>query len=117
MRKHLTIMDSYLYSDQTRTDLMNAVGDVDIKHALMDPETTRQSVYRYHIKGGNSLFLVVEYLQTKYGTLIESSIPNLPQGDWDTSLFINPEINNTDFQIIIDTLVPKILKIITNLLY
>lgn len=115
MRNHLTAMDYMLYSEETRTAISNSVGNPELKSWLMHAESTRHSVYRYHLKGGNSLFLIVEYLQTKYGILANSSVPVLPEGDWDTSLFINPAINNDDFRIIIDILIPRVLKVMVDI--
>ena len=110
MQSFLKKLDTILYSEHVRSALQTVVSDLDTKTALGNADATREHVYRFHLKGGNSLFLVVRYLQTKYGVLATSSIPVIPEGDWDTSLFINPSIPDDDFIAILHTIVPYVLK-------
>lgn len=115
MEKHLTNIDTILYSDEMRNKLYSLISTESVKSHLLNANTTRQFVYRYHMKGGNVLFLIVEYLQKKYGVLAESTIPVLPEGDWDTSLFINPSLSDIDFNIIKEIVIPYVLKYLVEL--
>lgn len=110
MQSFLKKLDTILYSEHVRSALQTVVSDLDTKTALGNADATREHVYRFHLKGGNSLFLVVRYLQTKYRILASSSIPVIPEGDWDTSLFVNPSIPDEDFTAIVYTIVPYVLK-------
>ena len=60
MKKHISALDTMLYSEETRTILSHVVRDPDLKKELAHADTTRRNVYRFHLKGGNSLFSIVD---------------------------------------------------------
>ena len=109
MQSFLKKLDDVLYSEPVRSALQTVVLDPDIKTALANADATREHVYRFHLRGDNSLFLVVYYLQNKYG--VNANYRHIiPRTSWDTSLFINPCIPDVDFTAIIDTLIPYVLR-------
>jgi hypothetical protein len=110
MCTHISKLDAMLYSEDTRRTLFAKLPDGPWRAHLMDPVATRNYMYRFHLKGGNSLFLMVKYLQHKYGTLFPSTIGILPEGDWDTSLYICPECTDDEFDIVLKTVIPRVLK-------
>lgn len=110
MCRYISKLDATLYSEETRRILFETLPEGPWRVHLMDPDATRRYMYRFHLKGGNSLFLMVKYLQHRYGTLFPSTIPVLPEGDWDTSLYIFPECTDIEFGIVMKTLIPIVLK-------
>lgn len=109
----ITSIDKELYSEDFRNKLSILVGDTKFQNALKSEITTRQSVYRFYLKGSNVVELLMYYLKTRH-ELVDIPFPSIFDSDWDTSILINPGLSSTDFNIVMESIIPVILKSLSN---
>jgi hypothetical protein len=100
----LTDVDATLYSSEFRAHLQSLVSDTEVQTLLADPETTRQQLYRFYVKGSNDYLLIQQYLQTKHGVLFAESLPHTFESDWDMSILLNPRLSDTVYKQLFDTI-------------
>jgi hypothetical protein len=112
----ITELDAVLYAPETRNILKKRLQNADPQSAeyLDDPVQTRTHVYRFYMKGSNSLNIVLYYLEQKY-KIQSSNFPSVFESDWDTSIIINPTLAQQTFNVIFDTLIPIIQKFLMQL--
>jgi hypothetical protein len=111
----ITELDALLYSTQMRERIKARLQNTDNQSVtfLNDPIQTRIHLYRFHLKGSNSLSIVLYYLQEKYN-IRPSVFPSNFESDWDTTILINPFINPQTFNVIFNTLIPYIQQFMIN---
>lgn len=102
----ITALDAHLYSEQTRMLLRRRLQTTDpvMLSYLADPDLTRRHLYRFHLKGSNSINIVMYYLEKKYN-IEPQTFPVLFDSDWDTTILVNPNLSTRNFNIVFDTLV------------
>lgn len=105
----ITELDKRLYSSQTRKRIQFHLQNTDRVTAayLDDPIQTRTHVYRFHLKGSNSMGIVLYFLQAKY-SIRPAIFPSAFESDWDTSILINPSLCAQTFNVIVNTCIPII---------
>jgi hypothetical protein len=108
----ITAIDKELYSEQFRNYLITIVKDSSVKNALLTEEMTRQSVYRYYLKGSNVVQLLMYYLKKRH-ELNDIPFPTMFDSDWDSSILINPGLNSEDFNTILESIIPVVLNLLS----
>jgi len=105
----ITELDKQLYSTQTRDRIRTRLQNNDPESAvyLNDPVQTRTHLYRFHVKGSNSLEIVLYFLQEKY-SIRPNIFPSMFESDWDTSILVNPSLSAQTFNVVVNTLIPII---------
>ena len=105
----ISAMDRMLYSTETRAAIQARLtdpSDEDVRSALASPETTREQLYHFCVKGSNCIPVLLYYLQKTYALPdLAHTVVNLYESDWDTTILINPALSERQFMCIFDTLV------------
>lgn len=112
----ITTLDSILYSDETRATIINILNEDERKiigNDLQNSDRTRQYIYRFFIKGSNSIVLLQYFLYNKYEELLKR--PKFFKSDWDTAIIINPELSDSIFLKIKEVFIPIIQKFMADL--